>query len=80
VSAYDNDPRVKPDPIVGPDYWLVRSTWQLFNVAEDDDGLCYVFLLDESKQGRSARRLGDLVNIPPAPFDVVVHALIGDPQ
>jgi hypothetical protein len=80
VSAYDNDPRVQPDPVVGHGYWLVRSTWQLFNVNAGDDGVFRAFLLDEP-QPTDVRRLGRLVDeIPAGDFDSVVFALIGEPQ
>ena len=78
MSAYDNDPRVRPEPVAEA-WWLVTLSSGLdVAVVEGDDGIFRTF---EHLPGVSGGvRQGRELDIPGGDFDAVVRSLIGPPR
>lgn len=88
MSAYDNDRRVRVEPVC--QMWrLVTISWGEVAIVKGNDGIYRAFEYEQVRVPASAAwpvgsagvRLGNqLANVPEGDFNSVVHALIGDPQ
>ena len=82
MSVYDNDRRVRVEPVCGTCRLVKTMFFGEVAVVQGDDGVFLAFEYEQG-QGRSGSvsyRLGDELNVPEGDFDSVVHALIGNPQ
>ncbi len=88
VSNYDNDRRVRTEPICGTFRLVKTMFFGEVAIIEGDDGVHRAFEYEQVNvpagefwlHGSKGVRLGDQLDVPEGDFDSVVHALIGGPQ